>query len=91
MNNAIGRQTPLYANSACVAGAPPNSHPPEPLCRAVLGNLLLAMGYHGMAWASMGMSCKAMENIGFFRFWPIWKNPDMNVNKDLADTPDNEC
>jgi hypothetical protein len=48
------------------------------------------MGYHGMAWASMGTSCKAMENIGFFRFEAISENPDMNVNKGLADTPDKE-
>jgi hypothetical protein len=43
-----------------------------------------------MAWASMGTSCKAMENIGFFRFEAILAKPDMNVNKGLGDTPDKE-
>jgi hypothetical protein len=48
------------------------------------------MGYHGIAWASMGMSCKAMENIGFFRFSSILRNPDLNVNKGLAGGSDKE-
>jgi hypothetical protein len=26
------------------------------------------MGYHGILWASMGMTRNAMEKLGFFRF-----------------------
>jgi hypothetical protein len=43
-----------------------------------------------MAWASMGTRGKAMENIGFFRFWSFFGNPDLNIYKGLAGTPDSE-
>jgi hypothetical protein len=31
-----------------------------------------------------------MENIGFFHFSPILRNPDMNVNKGLEGASDKE-
>jgi hypothetical protein len=40
---------------------------PKPTRPPVLGFGLRMMGYHGIAWASMGIARNIMEKLGFFR------------------------
>jgi hypothetical protein len=42
--------------------------PTRPSDLGVAGGL---MGYHGMAWASMGLGRNTLEKLGFFRFLHI--------------------
>jgi hypothetical protein len=76
--NGWWERSPVMAGAAIGKPREPwSTRPPA------MGLAVGFMGYHGMAWGSMGITRNAMEKLGFFRFFADAAKLNINESNSL--------